>query len=113
MANKAQQLEAEDAIEKPYDASDKEQVSEARKKAGRKKKEEREDYISLMETERGRKFIWKFCAAAVIGDPVVPGDSLSTYFNLGQERKARELFRELLKVVPALVAKMVEENIEK
>lgn len=113
MADKATQLQAEEEIETPYDASDKEQVNEARKKSGRKKKEEREDYVSLMETEKGRSFLWKFCAAVVTGDPVIPGDIYSTYYNLGQERKARELFKELLKVVPAQVAQMVEENMDK
>lgn len=113
MADRVQQLEAAEVPEQPFDASDPEQVNEARKKSGRKKKEEREDYVSLMETEKGRSFLWKFCAAAVVGDPVVPGDSLSTYYNLGQERKARDLFKELLRVVPARVAEMVEENMEK
>lgn len=113
MATIVQQLEAEDNLVTPYDASDEKSVTDARKKEGRKKAKEREDYISLMDHENGRRFLWSFCAAAVVGNPVVAGDLHSTYFNLGQERKARELFIELLRVCPKLVASMIEENMEK
>lgn len=113
MATVPKMLEAEENIERAYDASDIDQVKAARKTARRKVAKDREDYVSLMEQQNGRAFMWKFCAAAIDGDPVVNGDPYSTYFNLGQERKARALFKELLKVCPKLVAVMVEENMDK
>jgi len=113
MATESENLEAAELQEKPYDANDPVQVADARKKSGRKKKEKRENYTSLLETEKGRGFLWDFCACAVTGDPVVPGCVHSTYFNLGQDRKARELFKELLRVSPEFTAIMVKENMDK
>jgi len=113
MADRPAQLEEAERQEKPYDANDIEQVTEARKKSGRKRKEKRDDYASLLETEKGRGFLWDFCAAAVNFDPLVPNDPYSSYFNFGQMKKAKDLFVELLRTAPELTAQMVKENMDK
>ena len=113
MVDRIATLEAEELAEKPYNAADPTQVAEARKTQGRKKVKDREDYLSLMEHENGRRFLWQFCAVAITGNPVVPGDLYSTYFNLGQESKARAIFTELIRLTPELATKMIQENIDK
>ena len=111
MASRQQNIEAEFVAEQPYDSSDVEQVTEKRKKVGRAEKERREDLESLMRTEKGRKFLWDFCAAFLVVDPYVAGDGQATAFMLGQTVNAKRYYLELLKVNPHLAAQMTEENL--
>ena len=111
MANRQQNIEAEFVAEQPYDSSDVEQVTEKRKKVGRAEKERREDLESLMRTEKGRKFLWDFCAAFLVVDPYVAGDPNTVAYMLGQTVNAKRYYLELLRVDPHLAATMVEENL--
>lgn len=113
MANRQQNTEAEFVAEQPYDSSDVEQVTEKRKKVGRAEKERREDLESLLRSVKGRKFLWDFCAAFLVVDPYVAGDSSATAFMLGQTVNAKRYYLELLKVNPQLCATMTEENLGK
>lgn len=114
MADKVRELEAEETPERPFDASDPKQVNTARKKHARKKVEERETLRTLMQYENGRRFIYDSIKCILDGNPVIPGDPHSTYFNLGQEYRARGIFQEVVKVAPKEFALMIEEmKIEK
>lgn len=110
MTKTVETLEAEDLAEKPYDASDPKQVNEARKKGGRKKKREREFLHTMMQHPDGRFLMYDMVRCVVEGNPMVPGDPHSTYFNLGQEYKARALFREIAKISPDQLVLMLQEN---
>lgn len=110
MADRLQELKAQALLETPYDASDPAMVAEAQKKAEDERDYERRSIFELMETQQGRKFMWGSVSCAFFGDPVVPGDSLSTYYNLGMESRARHLMRELLKISSHRFSLMVKEN---
>lgn len=110
MANPIQTLQAQEEAEKPYDASDPKQVNEARKKAGRGKKKEREVVAALMQHPDGRKVLYDSTMLVLERNPVVPGDPYSTYYNLGQEQRAKDLFREIIKVAPKEFIIMMEEH---
>lgn len=110
MVDRAAVLEAEENIEGAYDASDPEQVKTARKKERSKKRMERETLQTMMQYENGREFLYNSIKCILDGDPVVPGDPYSTYFNLGQEKRARDIFKEMVKVSPKEFALMIEEN---
>lgn len=112
MGDTIRELEAEELAEKPYDASDPEQVNAARKRSGRKVSKERDTLKALLEHENGREFLYASIKCIIDGDPVVPGDSLSTYFNLGQERRARHIFQESVRISPENFAKMIKEAAE-
>lgn len=110
MGDTIQQLEAEEALEVPFDASDPKQVNEARKKAGRGKKKEREVLAALMSHTDGRTVMFGSIKCVLDGSPLVPGDPYSTYYNLGQEHRARELFKDIAKVCPKEMVLMLEEH---
>lgn len=102
-------LEATENLGKTYDAADPKQVNDARTKAGRGKKKERQVIAALMQHEDGRKVLFDSVRCLLEGNPLVPGDPYSTYFNLGQEHRARELFKEILKVAPENFIVMMKE----
>lgn len=110
MADTIRELEAAANAEVPYDAGDEKAVNEARKKSGRKKVKERETLVTLMQYENGRKLMFDSIKCILTGNPVVPNDPSSTYFNLGQEARARHIFKELVTVTPADFVLMIEEN---
>lgn len=110
MTTTIQHLEASENIDKSFDASDKEQVNEARKKSGRKKVKERETLQALMMYENGRKLMFDSIKCILTGSPVVAQDTYSTFFNLGQEHRARHLFKEIVQVSPKEFVLMIEEN---
>lgn len=110
MADKIQELEAAELPERPFDASDPKQVNEARKKSGRKKVKERETLLTLMQYENGRRFLYDSIKCILDGNPLVPGDPYSTYFNLGQEFRARGIFQEIVRVAPKEFSLMIEET---
>jgi hypothetical protein len=112
MATRSQELEAEDLIAKTFDASDAKQVNNARKKAAKEKAEERETLEALMEYPNGRALMFNSVKCILIGSPLTPNDPYSTYFNLGQEHRARELFKEIVKIAPEEFTLMIEENKE-
>ncbi len=110
MVDTVRQLEAEEVVEKAYDASDPKQVNEARKKEGRLKRTERELTQAMMSHVNGRFFLYNLVKCVVEGDPLSIGDPHATYYNLGQERKARELFKEMIKIDPEGFTEMLQEN---
>lgn len=112
MADSLQKLEASEeqkAQETPFNSSEPADVNEKRKKAGRKKKKDREVILALMQHPDGRQMIYDSTFLILHTNPVVAGDSLSTYYNLGMAKKARDLFVDVVKVAPDLFIKMMEE----
>lgn len=112
MADDLQKLEAEEELkeqEEPFNSSDPEHVNKARKKHGQKKKKDREIIAALMSHADGRQMIYDSTFLILSTNPVVPGCSLSTYYNLGMAKKARDLFTEVVKVCPELFVKMMKE----
>ncbi len=112
MATRPAQLEAEENLDETFDASDPKQVNNARKKQSRERRAERELTEALMKHVDGRLYLYNSVKCVIEGNPVVPGDIHSTYFNLGQETVARNLFKELLKIDPQGVVDMIKENLE-
>lgn len=110
MTTRAMKLEAEENLEKSYNANNPEEVHAARVAAGRKKKAERETLTELMKYPNGRELLYNSIYVFLYGNPVVPGDPNSTYYNLGQEQRARDLFKEIVAVAPEDFVKMMEEN---
>ena len=110
MADQIQTMEAEELDKKPFDASDPEAVNNARKKAGRKKAMERDTLKTLMEHENGRKLMFDSVKCILSGNPVIPNEPYATYFNLGQEYRARHIFKEIVRIAPEEFAVMIEEN---
>ncbi len=104
------ELEAQETIEPQYDANDPAQVNEARKKSGRKRAREREQLQKMMSTPDGRAYVFKSIECILVGNPMISGDPYSTYYNLGQEKKARDYFKEVVKICPTEFISMINEN---
>lgn len=112
MTTNAQRLEAEENLGQSFDANDPDQVNKKRVEAGRKKKAERETLAELMKYSNGRELLYNSIYPYLFGNPLVPGDPYSTYYNLGQEQRSRELFKEIIRVSPDDFTKMMEENFD-
>lgn len=110
MTDHIAQFEAERMAELPYDSSDAQQVNNARKAAALRESEELETLKALSLHENGRGLLFDFVKCYLVGNPAVIGDPNSTYYNLGQEHKARELFKKIVRIAPEEFCKMIEEN---
>lgn len=110
MSQSIQEMEALDGMREEFDASDPQAVNNARKKAARNKTDERNTLKTLMEYPNGRQLMFNSVKCILVGNPLVPGDPHSTYFNLGQEMRARDIFKEIVTVCPNEFALMIEEN---
>ncbi len=95
---------------KPYDSSDEQQVNNARKAAALRERNELETLRTLSQYPNGRELLFDFIKCAITGIPTVVDNVNATYFNLGQEHKARDLFRKLIKASPGDFVKMIEEH---
>lgn len=108
-ADKIRQLEAENEVEIPYDASDPKQVNTARKKASRKLSEKLEFVKAMMELTQGRKYLWDIMFACdVFGNPVGI-DPYDTYWKLGKQNMGKLILMDV-QTFPDLYVKMVAEN---
>lgn len=110
MVDTIAQIESERMAETIYDSSDPEQVNNARKAAALRESEELETLKALAQYENGRGLLFDFIKCALVGDPFVSDSPTATAYNLGQERKARELFKKLVRIVPEEFCKIIEEN---
>ena len=78
---------AEELSQQPYDASDPQQVNEARKKAGRKRKSTLEFMEALMAVPEGRAWVYDKLAECHIYSPTfVPNDPYMSAFNEGMRQ---------------------------
>lgn len=102
-------IEAENNLEKPFDASDPEAVNVSRKKAGRKRRERLEFVEGMMTLHQGRKWLWELMEKCFVhGNPLVQGDTHATYFNLGQQNIGKLVLQDVQEF-PELYVKMVKE----
>ena len=86
MADIPRIAEQEILIEKPYDASDVEEVTKARKKSGRNRRARLDFVQGMMTLPEGRRYLYELMDRCFIfGNPLVAGDTHATYFNLGQQ----------------------------
>jgi hypothetical protein len=101
--------EQEILLEKPYDASDVEEVSKARKKSGRNRRARLDFVQGMMTLPEGRKYLWELLEKCfVFGNPVVVGDTHLTYMNLGQQNIGKMVLQDVQEFSD-LYLKMVEE----
>ncbi len=103
-------MEAAENLVKPYDSSDPESVANARKKLGRDKKKERDIVAALMSHPDGRTLLFNSVKCIFTGQPYVFDNINATFFNLGQEFRARGLFQEIIKLSPKDFITMMEEH---
>lgn len=105
--------EAEDNLEKPYDASDEAAVSAARKKGGRNRRARLEFIQAMMELPEGRKWLWEFMEFCYIhGNPVVQGDPYMTHFNIGKQDAGKKILSDTTEF-PELYVMMAKEAKER
>lgn len=103
-------LEAELLTEKSFDASDKAQVNEARKRAGRKTKEKFDFIKHMMDSPQGRKYFFDFMeSCAVFSNPLVPQDTHATYYHLGRQSVGKQILSEVQQF-PDLYVLMMQES---
>ncbi len=111
MPTNQQHMEAEDNAAEPYDSSDPESVKAARKRSGRIKKKERDILAALMSHPDGRYLMFESIRCILTSStPAVIGDPTATYFNCGQEYRARHLFTEIVRIAPQHFVTMMEEH---
>lgn len=102
--------EAELIAEKPYDAGDPEQVNQARKRAGRKKRDELDFMKHIMEMQQGRAWMYKLLEdCKCFGSPIVPGDPYFTYHNIGEQNIGKRLLIEINEAAPEEYVLMMRE----
>jgi len=107
---KPSEAEAELVAEKPYDASDPEQVNQARKKAGRKKRGTLEFVKAIMTVPQGREWMYDMLVICkVFGSPLVPGDTHYTYHNLGEQNIGKKLLQDINTSAPDEYVMMIKE----
>lgn len=110
MANIPAQAEAETLIQENYNAADPVQVNTARKKGARLERERLEVIEALLQNEKTRAWLWDLIAGiAPHSNPVVPGDTHATYFNLGQQNVGKQLLMDAIQF-PELYMKMASES---
>lgn len=111
MSDTIRQIEANEAIETPYDASDPKQVNNARKKSSKKLADRLRVVEALMQHPEGRRWIYEMLQwCHIYGNPVVSNDTHGTYFNLGQENVGKRLLADVVTAAPDNYLKMIEEN---
>ncbi len=104
------EIEAEEALQVPYDANDQVSVNEARKKLGRKKKEEQKITVALMSHPDGRTLVFNSIKCILERLPMSFDNINMTYFNLGQEYRAMALFKDVIRLCPKEFVLMLEEH---
>ena len=94
MTDYALQHEAELLAENVYNASDREQVNNARKKEARERKEHLDYTLQIMSTKAGRKWMRKILQACKRWDNAAimsQGNTHNAYFYLGEQNIGRYL----------------------
>lgn len=74
-----------------------------------RKEREDDDLKQVMNTESGRRFIWKTLSASGVFHSSFSSDPYSTAFNEGARNKGLELFNNVMSVCPDLYLVMAEE----
>lgn len=110
MADNAAIAEAELITEKPFDASDPKQVNEARKRAGRKKRNDLDFIKAIMTVQEGRAWMLDLLNTCnIFGNPVVTGDPYFTYHNIGSQNIGKKLLQDINEAAPDEYVMMMKE----
>ena len=95
---------------KAFDASDPQEVNNARKKASRKKYDEINVLKALMSNKETRRWLHDqitFCDP--LGNPFVPNGADSTAFNLGLANYGKKLMADISAAAPEMYILMLKE----
>lgn len=110
MVNYPAQSESEHLAEKPYNAADKEQVQSARKRTGRKRREELDYIRNIMSTPLGRAWMFNLLGACkTFSSPIVAGDAYYTYHNIGEQNIGKKLLQDINDASPDEYVLMLKE----
>ncbi|MFA7278757.1 MAG: hypothetical protein WC100_01525 [Sterolibacterium sp.] len=110
MVDEVLSREAEMLAEEQYDASDKKQVNNARKKAARMERERLEFVRAIMTVPAGRKWMYGLLVDCKIFDnPIVPGETHYTYHNIGAQNIGKKLFMDINDAAPEEYITMMRE----
>lgn len=102
--------EAELLAQQPYNASDKKQVNNARKKVARERRDELDYVKAIMSTKQGRKWMYDMIVACkVFHNPVVQGDPYATYHNIGGQNLGKKLIQDINDAAPEEYVAMMRE----
>lgn len=111
MPKTSQDLDDDMEREKPYDASNPQQVNEARKKAGRKKKARLEMIAGIMELKAGRLWMYDLLASCHVGGtPFVQGDPYATHLKIGELNVGNRLLADIGESAPDKYMLMLKEG---
>jgi hypothetical protein len=114
MADNIQKLEAEELAEKPYDASNPEEVNMARKKAGRKKANRLRIVEAIMQHADGRAWMYGILDRChIYGSPLVQGDPYATHYMIGESNIGRLILSDVVDAAPDKYLLMIQEAREK
>ena len=98
-------------LQRPYDASDPEQVNQRRRDVGRRTRASREVLRNVMSSSQGRAWLWDMLSDCnIFGNPFVPGAHDVTDFNLGEQNAGRRLMSQMLLADAKAFVQMQTEN---
>ncbi len=106
-------LTAEEELlqEEAYNAGDKQQVNNARKKDARERKEELDYIRHIMSTPAGRKWMMKLLnTCKTFSNPIVPGETHYTYHNLGEQNIGKKYLQDINDGAPDDYVRMMKES---
>lgn len=91
------EIEAQNLLSEPYDASDEETIAHATKESAKRERARLEFLEGVMSSPEGRSWIWNLMAVCGMHDnPVVPGDPYVTHENIGKQNTGKAIFADVI-----------------
>ena len=113
MADRIQEIVAEEEQEKPYDASDPVTVNTARKKESRRKGKRLEIIKAIMDLPQGRRWMYELLTKChVHSTPFVAADPYSTAFQAGEQNIGLQLLVDIIQAAPDRYVTMCADGAE-
>lgn len=111
MADRAAYIEAETVLSQPYDTSDREQVNNARKKDGQKKRARLATIAGIMDIKEGRAWVYSLLDIChIFQTPFIQGDPHATSFRCGEHNVGLRILSEIQEAAPSQYITMIEES---
>ncbi len=102
--------ESEMLNEEAYNAGNKKQVNDARKKEARLRREELDFVRAIMDTSQGRKWMLNILnTCKTFTNPIVAGDTHYTFHNLGEQNIGKKLLQDINEAAPEEYTLMMKE----
>ncbi len=99
--------------DEPYDASDSKRVNTARKRAARIRQDRLNFVREMMGSKNGRLWVFDLLEACkIFGNPLQPGQSDVTFFNIGQQNIGKLLLQDINEAAPEMYMQMLTEGRE-